>query len=70
MKMKNATYDRIKAWVIKYLPRIGVFYFTISKIWKLPYGAEVEATVLALCTLLGIAMIESSKTYYDEVKGA
>ena len=69
MRLKNATYDRIKAWVIKYLPRIGVFYITIAMIWGLPYGEQVGATVTALCTLLGIVMDESSKRYYDEVKG-
>lgn len=69
MKMKNATYDRVKALVVKYLPRVGVLYFALSLIWKLPYGREIEGTVLAICTFLGIAMEESSKNYYDEIKG-
>lgn len=69
MRVKNSTYDTIKDFVIKYLPRLGTFYFALSVIWGLPYGAEIEGTILAVCTFLGIVMDESSKTYYNEVKG-
>lgn len=69
MKLKNKTYDFFKALVTKWLPALGVLYVALAKIWGLPYPAEVEGTILAICLFIGTVMNISSENYYNEVKG-
>lgn len=53
MILNNKLYDVLKWVSLIALPALGVFYFTIAKIWGLPYGAEITATIDALALLIG-----------------
>ena len=53
MVLPNKLYDVLKWIALIALPALGVFYFTIAKIWGLPYGAEITATIDALALLIG-----------------
>lgn len=53
MILNNRLYDVLKWVALIALPALGVFYFTIAKIWGLPYGAEITATIDALALLIG-----------------
>lgn len=53
MILNNKLYDVLKWVALIALPALGVFYFTIAKIWGLPYGAEITATIDALALLIG-----------------
>ena len=69
--MKNETYDFLKNLALKYLPALEFFVLTVFKIWNLPYGTEIGATIAALATALGIVLGISTYNYnkiekYDE----
>ena len=53
MRLPDKLYDVLKWIALIALPALGVFYFTIAKIWGLPYGAEITATIDALALLIG-----------------
>lgn len=53
MKMPDKIYDVLKWVALIALPALSVFYFTLSKIWGLPYGAEITATIDAVALLIG-----------------
>ena len=52
--MSNKTYDVLNK-IQRWLPALGVFYLAIAAIWHLPFGDEVNATIVALGTTLEIA---------------
>ena len=53
MVLPDKVYNILKWICLIALPAIAVFYFTISKIWGLPYGAEIPATINAVAVLIG-----------------
>jgi hypothetical protein len=53
MILPDKIYTILKWVCLIALPAIAVFYFTISKIWGLPYGAEIPATINAVAVLIG-----------------
>ena len=63
MKMSNQLYD-ILSKIQRWLPALGVFYLTISQIWKLPFGSQVNDTIVACATLLAAILEVSSSKYY------
>lgn len=64
--MTNQVYD-ILSKVQRWLPSLGLFYVAISKIWGLPWGSEINETIVAVATLLAATLEVSSSRYY---KGA
>ena len=44
--MSNKVYDVLNK-IQRWLPALGVFYLAISAIWHLPFGDEVNATIVA-----------------------
>lgn len=66
--MKNETYDFLKRFQQYILPALATCYATISKIWGLPFGIEIPATIMALDTLLGVTLGISSHNYYKNVE--
>ena len=72
MKLPDKLYDVLKWVALIALPALGVFYFTLAKIWGLPYGAEITATLDALAlligTLIGVSHITIKKEEQDEEK--
>jgi hypothetical protein len=61
--MSNRLYD-ILSKIQRWLPALGVFYLAICKIWDLPWGGEVNDTIVAVATLLAATLEISSGRYY------
>ncbi len=61
--MTNKLYD-ILSKVQRWLPSLGLFYLALTKIWNLPFGSEVNDTVVAVATLLAATLEVSSARYY------
>lgn len=65
MKLPDKMYDVLKWICLIALPALAVLYFTLAKIWGLPYGAEIPATINAidvfLGALIGISQINIKK---------
>ena len=61
--MTNRAYD-ILSKAQRWLPAVGVFYLALSKIWTLPFGGEVNETVMALAALLAATLEVSSVRYF------
>lgn len=53
MIIPDKVYNVLKWTCLIALPAIAVFYFALSKIWGLPYGAEITATINAVAVLIG-----------------
>ena len=53
MKLPDKVYNALKWICLICLPALAVFYFTLAKIWGLPYGAEITATINAIAVLIG-----------------
>ena len=65
MKLPNKVYDALKWICLIALPALAVLYFTLAKIWGLPYGAEITATINAVAlfigALIGVSQISINK---------
>lgn len=65
MKMPDKIYDVLKWICLIALPALAVLYFTLAKIWGLPYGAEITATINAVAlfigSLIGVSQIAINK---------
>ena len=61
--MSNKVYD-ILSKIQRWLPALGVFYLALCKIWGLPWGGEVNDTIVAVATLLAATLEISSGRYY------
>ena len=66
--LSNSWYDWMKYLTIIVLPAIGTLYTGLSKIWSLPYAAEIPATIMVVCTFLG-AILCISTAQYNQVQG-
>ena len=65
-KMSNKVYDVLKEIALTILPALAVFYAACSKIWGLPYDAEIPATIMAADALLGACLHISNAEYKKE----
>ncbi len=65
MIIPNRIYDCLKWICLIALPALAVLYFTLAKIWGLPYGAEITATINAIAlfigTLIGVSQLSINK---------
>ena len=65
LKLKDSVYDVLKWVCLIALPALAVLYFTLAKIWGLPYGAEITATINAVAlfigSLIGVSQIAINK---------
>ena len=68
MILKNKTYDILKFIAQYLLPGLATCIATIFKIWNIPYGVEISATIMAIDTLLGVILGISSKNYYEPIE--
>lgn len=68
IKFSNRTYDVLKQITMKYLPACGTLYFGLAEIWGLPYPAQIEGTILLICTFLGTCLGISTANYNDGLK--
>ena len=60
----NITYDFLKKAALIYLPSYITFFLAMVKIWGIPYGVEIGATLAAFNTFLGACLGVSSSNYY------
>lgn len=63
MKLSNKAYDvwnKIQRW----LPAVAVLYVALSQIWGLPFGDEINKTIMAICTFLASILEVSSVNFY------
>ena len=69
MKLNNKLYNWLKWICLICLPALAVLYYTLSKIWGLPFGAEIPATINAVAVfigaLIGISQINYNKEEHD-----
>lgn len=63
---KNRTYDILKWVSMVVLPALATLIIGIFKIWNIPYGVEISATIMALDTFLGALLGISSIQYKKE----
>lgn len=61
--MSNKTYDTLKKIAMYVLPATATFVITVFKIWNIPYGEEIGATITAIDTALGVILGISSANY-------
>ena len=65
MKLPDKIYNILKWVCLIALPACSVLYFTLAKIWGLPYGAEITATINAVAlfigSLIGVSQISINK---------
>ena len=65
MIFKNSkTYDVVKWIALVALPATATLWFTVAKIWGLPYIAEITGTLVAVDTFIG-ALIGISNIRYQ-----
>lgn len=51
----------------RWLPSAGLFYLALCGIWGLPFGDEVNQTIIAVATLLGATLEISNVVYLKKV---
>lgn len=68
MKMSNKMYDILKFIAQYVLPALATCVATIFKIWNLPYGVEISATIMAVDTALGVILGISTYNYNKDLK--
>lgn len=64
--MSDKVYDFLSKFQ-RWLPAFGLFYLALSSIWNLPYGEQINQTVIALGTLLA-ATLEIATGIYNKKK--
>ncbi|MBR3178733.1 MAG: hypothetical protein IKF49_04405 [Clostridia bacterium] len=67
MLMSNKVYDILNK-IERWLPALGVFYLALTKIWGLPLGNEINATIMAVATLLASTLEISTARYNQTIK--
>lgn len=49
--MKDKLYNILNK-IQRWLPSLGIFYMALCGIWGFPFGEQVNATIVAVATLL------------------
>lgn len=62
--MKDKTYD-ILCTAQRWLSALGVLYLALAEIWRLPFGDEVNQTIVAVCAFLAV-IIEIQKSVWNK----
>lgn len=69
--MSNKVYDILNK-IQRWLPALGIFYLAICNIWDLPFGNEINQTIVAIATLLATTLEIATGVYLskkDDKKG-
>ena len=70
MRLNDKVYNVLKWVCLIALPALAVLYFTLAKIWALPYGAEIPATINAIALFIGTLIGISNATIKKEESNA
>lgn len=65
--MSNKVYDVLNK-IQRWLPSLGIFYLAMCQIWELPFGNEINETIVAVATLLATTLEIATSNYLK--KGA
>lgn len=69
MNMTNKVYDVLKWLTMVGLPAAAVLYTALAQIWGFPYAEQVQGTILAVVTFLGVVLqISSAKHAANEAE--
>ena len=68
MIIPDKVYDALKWICLVVLPALATLWFTLGKIWGIPYLAEVEGTIVAIDTFIGCLIGVSTISYNSYVK--
>lgn len=66
MKLSNRVFDVLKWIAILFLPALAILIRTVFAIWKIPYGEQISATIIALQVFLGAIIGVSTLNYNKE----
>lgn len=64
MKMGNKTYDVLKYVAQIVLPALALLVTSVFRIWNIPYGEPISATIMAIDLFLGALLKLESVKYY------
>ena len=65
--MSNRMYDILK-WIAMFvLPALATLVKVVFTIWKIPYGNEISATIVAINAFLGAILGLSNTVYYKKL---
>ena len=64
MVLSNKVYDILNK-VQRWLPALAVFYLALCNVWGLPYGEQVNQTILAVAALLAATLEISTGKYHS-----
>lgn len=62
--MTDKCYDTLCV-IQRWLAALGVLYLAIAAIWGLPYGDEINQSIVAVCAFLA-AVIEIQKSVWNK----
>lgn len=66
MKFENKLYDILNK-IQRWLPAVGVLYLALCTIWNLPYGQQINNTIIAIATFLAATLEISTGVYHKDV---
>lgn len=68
MKIDNRIYDVLKWVAMLFLPALALLVQTVFRIWGIPYGNEISATIVAVNAFLGAILGISNIGYNKSLK--
>lgn len=67
--MSDKLYDFLNK-LQRWLPALGIFYLALCQIWNLPFGNQVNQTIVAIATLLATTLEIANGQYHKEQERA
>lgn len=64
--MSNKLYD-ILSKIQRWLPALGILYMALCSVWQLPYGKEVNETILAVSAFMAATLEISTGKYNSDM---
>lgn len=64
--MSNRVFDSLRQCAEVWIHAIGALYLALSKIWGLPYGAEICGTISAIGLCVG-TIVNAKRAMYNAV---
>ena len=64
--MSNKLYDILNK-LQRWLPAVGIFYLALCGVWGLPFGRQVNETIVALSALLAATLEIETGFYHKDV---
>lgn len=65
--MSNKVYDILNK-IQRWLPSVGIFVLAICGIWGLPFGEQINNTIIAVASLLAATLEVATYKYLKDKK--